>query len=314
MDESSGVHERWRTLAIFLLLGHVFLFLQGGGPGSGIRSAALHPQSHCALAPQALGLPTEPSSGAVWPTEFRTWVSDQPFLLASIFADRANTHGTDKCTNHRYQFVYAKYLLPLRHREIKLLEIGLGCGMPWGAGHSVSLWKELLPRATYYSIEYDRNCGETFREELGDRLFIGDQGNAAFLKQVIEEAGPFDVIIDDGSHQMSHQRTSLQELLLGLEVGGLYVMEDMQTAAMQQFGGNNGNPLVPGTSVYTSVQLIAMMLGKPGTDDSVASALYSHVSSVDCFFHACVFQRGPNPSDWAGPPPWRRLENATKTL
>lgn len=311
-SSSSGVHENWRTLAVCLLVSHVFLFALSelSAPkqlasahlvgSAALRTSALH------LAPQALGSPVEPFSGTPWPSEFRTWVSDQPFLLAEIFTQRANTHGTDKCTSHRYQFLYAKYLLPLRHREIKLLEIGLGCGMPWGAGRSVSLWKELLPKAVYHSIEYDGACAETFRGELGDRLFVGDQGDAAFLKRVMEAAGPMDVIIDDGSHQQAHQRTSLLELFFSLKVGGLYVMEDMQTAAMEQFGGSNGNPLAPFTSVYSAVQLLAMMLGKPGSEDPVASALYSHVASTDCFFHSCVFQRGPPSNEWAGPPPWRR--------
>ena len=306
------VHERWRTLALLLLAGHVVLFIL-----SELHSPLQRPHAHLVsaggglghsqrLAPQALGSALEPFTRTPWPAEFRTWVSESPFALSEIFAQRASSHGTDKCTSHRYQFLYAKYLLPLRHRPIKLLEIGLGCGMPWGAGHSVSLWRELLPQATYYSIEFDRVCAEGFREQLGDRLFIGDQGDAAFLQRVLQEAGPMDVIIDDGSHQMAHQRTSLAELFFGLRVGGLYIMEDMQTAAMDGFGGSSGNPLAPWTSVHSAVELIAAMLGKPGTEDPVASRLYSHVASTDCFFHACVFQRGPPATEWAGPPPWRR--------
>lgn len=309
LPEADLVHERWRTLALLLLFGHIYFWLMEGSRGGTSHLSSLPPPGPARggppLAPQALGVAIEPHTGYAWPSEFRTWVAHDPFLLARIFQARSTAHGSDKATSHRYQFLYAKYLLPLRHREIKILEIGLGCGMPWGAGHSVSLWAELLPRATYYSIEFDRECAETFRGALGERLFIGDQGDADFLRRVMGAIGPLDVIVDDGSHQQAHQRTSLEHLFFGLAAGGLYVMEDMQTAGMAAFGGSPSFS-APDSSVFAAQELIMSMMGRPGTQDAVASKLYGSVASVDCFFHACVFQRGPAESEWQGPPPQRR--------
>lgn len=45
------------------------------------------------------------------------------------FQEVALKYGTDKVTNHRYQFMYEKYLNPLQGRKLKMLEIGLGCNM-----------------------------------------------------------------------------------------------------------------------------------------------------------------------------------------
>jgi hypothetical protein len=45
------------------------------------------------------------------------------------FTDIALKYGTDKVTDHHYQFMYEKYLAPIRDESLKMLEIGLGCDM-----------------------------------------------------------------------------------------------------------------------------------------------------------------------------------------
>eukprot|EP00966_Prymnesium_polylepis_P061340 1422955-Prymnesium_polylepis.1 len=63
----------------------------------------------------------------------------------------ATTPVTDKVTGpgtaggHTYHVMYGLFLLPLMRRPAaarrrKLLEIGLGCGMSYGAGASARLW------------------------------------------------------------------------------------------------------------------------------------------------------------------------------
>ena len=46
--------------------------------------------------------------------------------------------GTDKVTDHNYQYMYGKYLshesMHLHGNTIKVLEIGLGCNMQYGPG------------------------------------------------------------------------------------------------------------------------------------------------------------------------------------
>jgi hypothetical protein len=45
-----------------------------------------------------------------------------------FFKVAANT-STDKIRGHKYHHLYDRYLPELRHKPIKMLEIGLGCGM-----------------------------------------------------------------------------------------------------------------------------------------------------------------------------------------
>jgi hypothetical protein len=105
------------------------------------------------LPPPALGERLEPVSKRPWPSSFVTWAAREEYgALADVFAERVTAHGSDKATGHRYQYLYAKYLLPLRHRNISVLEIGLGCGMDFGPGHSASFFAEMFPFMTYYSV------------------------------------------------------------------------------------------------------------------------------------------------------------------
>jgi hypothetical protein len=64
---------------------------------------------------------------------------------------------------------------------------------------------------------------------------IGDQSDPEFLRALIEEFGPFDVVIDDGSHVMSHTLTSFDALYE--HTTGVYAVEDLHTAYWEAFEG-----------------------------------------------------------------------------
>ena len=58
---------------------------------------------------------------------------------SSSFAAMALALGTDKVTTHDYHHLYSKYLEPVRHDQLRVLEIGLGCDMPYGPGKSAQV-------------------------------------------------------------------------------------------------------------------------------------------------------------------------------
>ena len=267
-----------------------------------LNSAAKCVSSKCAD-PSALGELTHEQSGTPWPSEFRTWLVDKPQILSDLFRERAMIQGTDKTTTHRYQYMYAKYLLPVRHRDIKLLEIGLGCDTQWGPGHSVDLWHELLPRMTYYSIELDGGCASKFIPRLGERQFIGSQDDAGFLFNVMNKTGPLDVIIDDGSHYTEHQRSSFSYLWGAIKPGGIYIIEDLQCTFLP---GYNGEPTGyrPGTSARMILDIVLALMGKGGAEDSDQLAykpeFVNQIASVDCFREACVFVKAGYPEPMSG--------------
>ena len=169
----------------------------------------------------------------------------------------ANKYGTDKGTEgpvegwrcHNYTDVYEAYLWPMRHQEIRLLEIGLGVkGDAWNTwiaqgrnadgGASIKMWAEYFPRAHIFGV--DINPASYLNT---DRIttFIADQGSPAQLRAMVETAGSnFDVIIDDGSHRADHQQIAFGVLFDHLRTGGLYFIEDLYdngTDDPEIFGG-----------------------------------------------------------------------------
>jgi hypothetical protein len=65
-------------------------------------------------------------------------------------------------------------------------------------------------------------------EEPGRGIFveIGDQRDLSFLERVHAVHGPFDVVLDDGSHRIDDVVASFQRLFPLLRDGGVYIVED----------------------------------------------------------------------------------------
>ena len=260
-------------------------------------AAAIPLSSGTCLDPAMLGETTHAGWALPWPKEFRTWLTDTPSTLPEIMLTRGVAAGTDKMSKdgHMYQYLYGKYLFPARHRPVKLLEIGLGCDMAYGPGKSMELWMEIMPKATYYSLEFDSACAEKFRSTLGDRLFVGDQSDISFLQKVKSGIPTLlDIIIDDASHIAPHARVTFREMWSKLAPGGIYIIEDLMTNFWDWAPRYQGEPT--GTRAGTTTAMIRDMiyanmgrLRQPDSDDTAYNAEYmSSLASIDCFREACV--------------------------
>src|SRR5262245_29454891 len=111
---------------------------------------------------------------------------------------------------------YKRLLVGLEPQRV--LEIGVK------GGGSTALWKQLYPSATVVGMDIK------LRSWLSDDGVIyvqGDQSDPARLDALGKEYGPFDLVIDDGSHESEHQAASLRGLLSHVRAGGLYVIEDV---------------------------------------------------------------------------------------
>lgn len=141
----------------------------------------------------------------------------------------ANQFNSDKGDQvrccHRYTTLYETLFEPFRDRPISILEIGL---QRETTQHqldcpSLRMWLEYFPQARISGFdltdfsEVDIPRAKTYQ---------GDQSDAERLVEVAEEAGPFDIIIDDGSHASAHQQITLGTLFPYLNPGGIFVIED----------------------------------------------------------------------------------------
>jgi predicted O-methyltransferase YrrM len=131
-------------------------------------------------------------------------------------------YGTDKASSaNNYLDFYEFFFAPLRYTQLTVLEIGVFNGA------STKTWEEYFPESKI--IGADINPG-TKRFEQG-RVIIEqlDQSNIEELTRVASKHGPFDIIIEDGSHMWEHQITSLRTLFPFLKNDGIYVVEDLHT-------------------------------------------------------------------------------------
>ena len=68
-------------------------------------------------------------------------------------------------------------------------------------------------------------------------VYMGDQANETFLRGIVRQEGPFDIIIDDGGHTFQQQQVSFRHLFPLLKPDGLYVIEDVETSYWHLDGG-----------------------------------------------------------------------------
>ena len=88
-------------------------------------------------------------------------------------------------------------------------------------------------------MEFDAVCAEKWASK-NPRITItaGDQADIKTLEDFKSKYGKdFDVIIDDGGHTMVQQRTSLYHLWDAVKPGGIYVLEDLSTSYLPNYGG-----------------------------------------------------------------------------
>jgi hypothetical protein len=144
--------------------------------------------------------------------------------------------GTDKFGIHDYTPNYHKLFAHLRHKPIRVLEIGVGgYADDDRGGQSLEVWRDYFPHAQIVGIDIQKKT-----MDLGPRVSIlqGSQVDPDFLDDLVKTHGPFDIIVDDGSHRNEHIVESYRLLFPTLAPGGIYVAEDVQTSFHPRFGGS----------------------------------------------------------------------------
>lgn len=151
----------------------------------------------------------------------------------------AKAKGTDKSSEvHNYCEKYEKYLPFNRLEPLTILEIGVL------NGQSLATWREYYPFARIIGIDINPDCKRYENVNDGIHVEIGSQDDPEFLREVTNKWGPFDLILDDGSHMNHHVIFSFQHLFESVKPSGVYVIEDACTSYWPEYGGR---PKGPGT-------------------------------------------------------------------
>jgi hypothetical protein len=149
----------------------------------------------------------------------------------------AERYGSDKWNCHWYAQHYDFHFSKYRTRPVSLLELGIGgYADPTLGGQSLRMWKAFFPLGRVVGLD----IFEKFAH-VEDRIVIyqGSQVDRHVLRRIIDDCGPFDIIVDDGSHESAHVIASFEYLFThGLAANGIYAVEDLQTSYWRRFGGS----------------------------------------------------------------------------
>ena len=204
----------------------------------------------------------------------------------------AKEFRTDKWGNHFYTPHYERHLKHLRDEPIRLLEIGIGGYNRAGeGGASLRMWKRFFGKASIVGLDIE---DKSHVQEERIRVYQGDQTDPELLLRMNAQAGPFDVIIDDGSHRPHHILATFDILFPLLAPNGIYVVEDIQTSYWPEWGGSD-DPNAPNTSMTMLKNLCDGLNHMEFVDESYEPTYTDrHVIAVH-FYHNLVFvQKGDN--------------------
>ena len=161
------------------------------------------------------------------------WVRADLDLLAALY-------GTDKFGDHDYTPVYDSLMRAHRGRRVRLLEVGVGGWKASLGGASLRMWESYFRRGRIYAIDVEDKTELTAGRV---QVFQCSQIDGARLGAIAREHGPFDFIVDDGSHINAHQIRTFGLLWPHLKDGGTYIVEDVQTSYWPHYGGGSlGTP------------------------------------------------------------------------
>lgn len=124
-------------------------------------------------------------------------------------------HGTDKATYHGYCAFYEQHL-PARHACSALLEVGVKDGA------SLRMWRDWYHLARVVGVDINPPLA------IAGCTVLQMDATMPIVRELLP--GPWDVIIDDGSHRTLDQQTTFELLWPTLRPGGWYVVEDIHTS------------------------------------------------------------------------------------
>ncbi len=205
--------------------------------------------------------------------------------------DLACRFGTDKWgTVHWYTPHYEHHFARFADERVRVLEIGIGgYHDPRSGGGSLRMWQQFFRRGTVFGLDVYEKTVDVPRVHT----LRGDQGNAEYLSDMAEEHGPFDIIVDDGSHLNEHVLTSFNALFPHLKDGGVYAIEDMETSYWPAWGGDAPDRATSATSIGF-VKTLIDGLNHREFDGADPSYLDENIVSVHFYKSLAFIVKGAN--------------------
>lgn len=148
-----------------------------------------------------------------------------------FLTELANKYGTDKGTliapAHGFTEIYHKYFESSREKVVKVLEIGVE------RGYSLQMWSEFFPNALIVGMDVHINV---ISQNPNIAIEYGNQAVEQDLLNVVSKYGDnFDIIIDDGGHDIVLQQSTFGTLFKYVKPGGHYIVEDLHSSFIPHY-------------------------------------------------------------------------------
>jgi hypothetical protein len=134
---------------------------------------------------------------------------------------------------HKWQHyfeIYDRHFSRFRGTDVCIVEFGVY------QGGSLQMWKQYFgSNCKIFGIDINPHCKKLEEEQI--EIFIGDQEDRIFLKELAERIPRIDILIDDGGHEMKQQINTFEVLFPHIDKNGVYLCEDMHTSYWPKFGG-----------------------------------------------------------------------------
>lgn len=159
-------------------------------------------------------------------------------MIKTELCEIMNRNRSDKGSgHHNYTVEYTRLFQNIRNTAENIFEVGLGTnnidvpstmGKDARPGASLYGWKEYFLNANIFGADIDKRILfqedriKTFFVDQTDSKTINDMWNDDQLKNV-----KFDVIIDDGLHEMEANINFFKNSYHKLKSNGIYVIEDI---------------------------------------------------------------------------------------
>lgn len=189
---------------------------------------------------------------------------------------------------------YEHHFHRLRYRPVRVLELGIGGYQdPHEGGGSLKMWRSYFPMGQIYGVDMFPKRG---LDEERIRTFQGSQNDPKFLRRLASEYGPFDIVIDDGSHVAEHIQTSFRELFPHVRNGGFYVIEDLWTAYCPGYGGAEAADAGAATAIGLVKLLVDAVHYEEWTSPERAEPGYAaaHTVGLHIYRNLAIIEKGIN--------------------
>ena len=164
-------------------------------------------------------------------------MSDQLPTLKELYA---NHRGKVSDKWEIYIAEYDRLFQPYRDQPVSVLEIGIQ------NGGSLEIWNKFFANTQkIVGCDINPSCAQLQFDDPRIAVIVCDANTTEAEQQILAQAGKFDLIIDDGSHQSSDIVRSFSRYFPHLNDGGVYIAEDLHCSYWKDFDGGIFQPYSP---------------------------------------------------------------------